>query len=57
MFITVALGSGIEKYIDVNDKISFFKIISSPDIYLPLLGFVLMLIVGLVIKKLFFKKN
>ena len=57
MFITVALGSGIEKYIDANDKISFFKIISSPDIYLPLLGFALMLIVGLVIKKLFFKKN
>ena len=32
MFITVALGAGIEKYIDINEKLSFFKIILSPDI-------------------------
>ena len=57
MFITVALGAGIEKYIDTNENLSFFKIISSPDIYLPILGFVLMVLIGLIIKKLFFKKN
>ena len=56
MFITVALGSGIEKYIDKNEKISFFRIIYSPDIYLPILGFILIITLGLVVKKLFFKK-
>tara|TARA_B100000214_G_scaffold368276_1_gene339592 strand:+ start:55 stop:783 length:729 start_codon:yes stop_codon:yes gene_type:complete len=57
MFITVALGAGIEKYIQDNDKLSFLNIITSPDIYLPILGFVLMVFIGLVIKKLFFNKN
>ena len=57
MFISVALGAGIEKYIDINEDLNFFKIISSPDIYLPIFGFVLMLLIGLIIKKLFFKKN
>lgn len=57
MFITVALGAGIEKYIDINEKLSFFKIILSPDIYFPILGFLLMILIGFIIKKLFFKKN
>ena len=57
MFITVALGAGIEKYIDTNEKLSLVNVILSPDIYLPILGFILMLLIGLVIKKIFFKKN
>jgi len=57
MFITVALGAGIEKYIDTNENLSFLKIISSPDIYLPILAFVLMILIGFVVKKLFFNKN
>ena len=57
MFITVALGAGIEKYIDINEKLSFFKIILSPDICFPILGFLLMILIGFIIKKLFFKKN
>tara|TARA_A100001015_G_scaffold288044_1_gene358512 strand:- start:6355 stop:7089 length:735 start_codon:yes stop_codon:yes gene_type:complete len=57
MFITVALGAGIEKYIDKNENLNFLKIISSPDIYLPVLGFVLMMFIGLIIKKFFFKTD
>ena len=57
MFITVALGAGIEKYIDTNEKLSLVNVILSSDIYLPILGFIFMLLVGLIIKKLFFKKN
>ena len=40
MFISVALGAGIEKYIETNEKLSLINIILSPDIYLPILGFV-----------------
>ena len=57
MFISVALGAGIEKYIETNEELSLLNVILSPDIYLPILGFILMLLVGLVIKKLFFKKK
>ena len=55
MFITVALGSGIEKYIDEHETISFFSILSMQEIYLPILGFLIILVFGLIIKNIFFK--
>ena len=45
MFISVALGAGVEKYIETNEKLSLVNIVLSPDIYLPILGFILMLLV------------
>ena len=55
MFVTVALGDGIESIIDKNENLSIFKVISSPEIYLPLSGFFIVLIIALFIKKLYFK--
>ena len=55
MFVTVALGSGIEKVIDQNSEISVSSVLFSPDIYFPLIGFFIILIVALVIKKSYFK--
>ena len=55
MFITVALGSGIEQVIENNLEISFFTIASSPEIYLPILGFLIILLFTYIIKKNFFK--
>ena len=57
MFITVALGDGIENIIDKNETLSIFGVINSPEIYLPLVGFFVVLIVGFFIKKLYFKEN
>ena len=37
MFVTVSLGSGIENVIDKNVNLSAFKVISSPEIYLPII--------------------
>ena len=54
-FVTVALGSGIEKIIDQNAELSFLPIIQSPEIYLPILGFFIILLVGYVVKKFYFK--
>ena len=56
-FVTVALGSGIEKIIDQNAELSFLPIIQSPEIYLPIIGFFIILVVALFIKKLYFKEN
>ena len=56
-FVTVALGSGIEKIIDQNAQLSFLPIIQSPEIYLPIIGFFIILVVALFIKKLYFKEN
>ena len=55
MFISVALGAGIENFIDKNNKLSFFELILSPDIYLPILGFIAIVIIAFFIKKIFFK--
>ena len=54
-FVTVALGSGIEKIIDQNEELSFLPVIQSPEIYLPIIGFFILLISGFFVKKIFFK--
>jgi uncharacterized membrane protein YdjX (TVP38/TMEM64 family) len=55
MFVTVALGSGIENVIDQNKNLNILTVISSPDIYLPIIGFFIILISAFVIKKFFFE--
>ena len=55
MFVTVALGSGIERIIDKNEELSIFNVINSPEIYFPIIGFAVILIVALFIKKFYFK--
>ena len=57
MFVTTALGSGIEKVIDKNETLSVFRVVTSPDIYLPLIGFFLILIATFFFKKIFFNKS
>ena len=55
MFVTVAIGSGIEKVIDENVQLTAMKVITSPDIYMPLIGFFIILISAFILKKVFFK--
>tara|TARA_Y100000590_G_scaffold50382_1_gene53127 strand:+ start:84 stop:818 length:735 start_codon:yes stop_codon:yes gene_type:complete len=57
MFVTVAIGSGIEKVIDENAQLDIMKVATSPDIYLPVIGFFIILILAFILKKIFFKKN
>ena len=54
-FVTVALGNGIEKIIDQNAELSFLRVIQSPEIYLPIIGFFALLLSTFFIKKFFFK--
>ena len=56
-FVWVSLGSGIEKIINQNlEAPSFTQLILSPDIYIPILGFLTLIILGIIIKNLFYKK-
>ena len=57
MFVTVAIGSGIERVIDQNTELNIFTVITSPDIYLPLIGFFIILISAFVLNKIFFEKK
>ena len=55
MFVTVAIGSGIENVIDKNENLSLISVISSPEIYLPIIGFFIILIIAFSIKRFYFK--
>nr|AAR37571.1 membrane protein, putative [uncultured marine bacterium 313] len=54
-FVSVALGSGIEKIIEQNAELSFLPVIQSPEIYLPIIGLLVLLIITFFIKRFFFK--
>ena len=54
-FVTVALGSGIQNIIDQNIELSFWSVFFSPEIYLPIIGFLILFIVAFVVKKIYFK--
>ncbi len=56
MFVSVSLGSGIENVIDKNESLSISAAFLSPEIYLPIIGFFIILIVALVIKKSYYKE-
>ena len=57
MFVTVALGSGIESVIDQNVKLSISSVLLSPEIYIPIIGFFIILIIAFFIKKIYFKNE
>ena len=56
MFVTVAIGSGIETIIDQNEKLTVVNVLFSPDIYIPIVCFFILLIIGFIFKKLYFKE-
>ena len=56
MFVTVALGSGIEQVIDQNMELSISIVLLSPEIYLPITVFFFILIIAFIIRKFYFKE-
>jgi uncharacterized membrane protein YdjX (TVP38/TMEM64 family) len=57
IFLMVSIGSGLEKIIDQNLESPKIKdLIFSPDIYLPLIGFILLIVLTIILKRLFYKK-
>ncbi|MDA9663274.1 VTT domain-containing protein [Candidatus Pelagibacter sp.] len=57
LFLIVSLGSGIEKIIGKNESAPHIKdLIFLPEIYIPLLGFIFLVIFTLITKKIFYKK-
>ncbi len=57
LFIGVSLGAGINNIIDDNDTMpNLIQMILIPDIYFPILGLILILIITFFLRKTFFKK-
>ena len=58
LFVGTTLGSGIEKIINENEiPPSFIDILTSKDIYYPIIGFIIILIIALIIRKKNYQNN
>ena len=56
IFLVTSIGSGLEKIIDQNlEAPSITDLIFSPDIYIPISAFALLIIITFFIRKLFYK--
>ena len=55
-FIITSLGSGISEIIKNNDTVpSLLDLLSSKEIYLPILGFIFLVFLTIILKKFFYK--
>jgi uncharacterized membrane protein YdjX (TVP38/TMEM64 family) len=57
MFLMVSLGSGLDKILQQSETVpSITDLIFSPEIYIPILGFIFIVLITLIIRKFFYKK-
>ena len=55
LFVGTTLGSGIEKIINKNEEApAFLELITSSEIYIPVLGFIFLVILGFFLKRFFY---
>ena len=56
LFLVVSIGSGFEKIVDENlETPKLLDIIYSPDIYIPLIAFIGLVLITLIARKIFYK--
>ena len=56
LFVGVSLGAGLSKILEENkEPPSFFELILTPDIYLPVIGIIFLVLIGIYLKKYFLK--
>jgi len=56
IFIAVSIGSGLEKVIDQNSEVpGLSEIIFSPEVYVPILAFFILVLLTILLRKLFYK--
>ena len=57
LFVGASLGAGLSKILEENSEVpSVLELIFSPDIYLPILGIIILVIIGFLLKKNFYTK-
>ena len=57
LFVGASLGAGLSKILEENSEVpSILELIFSPDIYLPILGIIILVLIGFLLKKNFYTK-
>ena len=56
LFVGVCLGDGLNKIFDDNNEPpSFLNLLFTPDIYLPIMGLIILVLIGIILRKFFYK--
>ena len=56
LFVGVSLGAGLNKILEENiEPPTFFELLLSPDIYLPIVGIIILVLIAIILRKFFFK--
>ena len=56
IFLAVSIGSGLEKIIDQNSELpKIAEVIFSPEIYIPILAFISLVLTTIILRKSFYK--
>ena len=57
IFLAVSIGEGLEKVIEENTEVpAIADIIFSPEIYIPILAFLVLVLITILLRKLFYRK-
>ena len=57
IFLAVSIGDGLEKVIEENTEVpAITDIIFTPDIYIPILAFLVLISITILLRKLFYRK-
>ena len=56
LFVGVSLGAGLSKILEENQNPpTIFELITTPDIYLPVIGIIILVLIAIYLRKYFFK--
>ena len=56
IFLAVSIGDGLDKIIEENTKVpKFSDIIFSPEIYIPIIAFISLVLITIFLRKLFYR--
>ena len=57
LFVGASLGAGLNKILEENSEIpSLFQLLLTPDIYLPITGIIILVLIGFLLRKKFYSK-
>ena len=57
LFVGASLGAGLNKILEENSEIpSLFQLLLTPDIYLPITGIIILVLIGFLLRKKFYTK-
>ena len=56
LFVGVSLGAGLSKILEENtEPPTIFQLILTPDIYIPIVGIIVLVLIGIILKNIFYK--